>query len=173
MGQPVSALRGEVPGSQPSRTTKIASRNTPMANSGIEAQTEENTETVRSIRLRSRMPASTPSSTENGTMTAKQMAARSSVLPSRSHSDFGDGLAVDERLAEIAARGIAHEFEVAHDARGRSSPISRVEHLDLVLRRVGPEQLARHVARRELVEQKTRNENGEQRHRHVQELLGT
>ena len=63
-----------------------------MANSGIEAQTEENTETVRSIQLRSRMPASTPSSTENGTMTAKQTPASISVLPSRSHSTSETGL---------------------------------------------------------------------------------
>ncbi len=84
IGQPVSALSGDVPGRMASHTTKTAIMNTPMANSGMEAQTDEKTDTARSIGLRSRMPASTPSTIEKGTINAKLTAASRSVLPKRS-----------------------------------------------------------------------------------------
>ena len=62
-----------------------------MANSGIEAVIEENTETERSRKLFSCIPASTPNSIDSGTITAKLIAASSSVLPSRSHRMLATG----------------------------------------------------------------------------------
>ena len=69
-----------VPGSQPSHTTKTLARNTPSANSGIEATTVLNIRMARSRREASRMPAVMPSSIDSGTMHAKAMAASSAVL---------------------------------------------------------------------------------------------
>jgi hypothetical protein len=69
-----------VPGSQPSQTTNTLTRNTPSANSGIEAMTVLNSRMARSRREASRMPAAMPSTMENGTITAKASAASSAVF---------------------------------------------------------------------------------------------
>ena len=69
-----------VPGSQPSHTTKTLTRNTPSANSGIEAMTVLKSRIARSSRDDSRMPAAIPSTMESGTMHAKASAASSAVL---------------------------------------------------------------------------------------------
>lgn len=62
----------------------MLARNTPDANSGTEVVTMLATEMVRSSLEPSRMPAVMPNRMESGTMTAKAIVARSSVLPRRS-----------------------------------------------------------------------------------------
>src|SRR3546814_6453042 len=74
----------EVPGSTCNPNTKMAARNTALANSGIAAVMMLVTEMARSSREPSRMPASTPSSSAIGISTAKVQKARIAVFQSRS-----------------------------------------------------------------------------------------
>lgn len=85
------------PGSQPSHSTKIPTRNTPEANSGTEVVAIEKTEIVRSCAEPSLMPASTPSSSASGTMTSSTPRPSRAVLPSRGSriSDTGTLKRVD------------------------------------------------------------------------------
>jgi len=78
--QPPPGSSVAVPGSQPSQTTKTLARKTPSANSGIEATTVPNIRMARSSREASRMPATTPSTVESGTMHAKAIAASMAVF---------------------------------------------------------------------------------------------
>ena len=76
----------EVPGSQPSLNTNSATRKVAEANSGTEVVRIERNEILRSSAEPSRMPASTPSSSDSGIMIANTHKARMPVLASRSQS---------------------------------------------------------------------------------------
>jgi hypothetical protein len=75
-----------VPGSHFSTRTNRKDRKVAEANSGTEVVMIDRIEIDRSVAEPSRMPASTPSTTETGTITAKTKAARIAVLPRRGHS---------------------------------------------------------------------------------------
>ena len=80
-----------VPGSHPSQNTKMAARNTALANSGIEVVTMLVTEMIRSSREPSRMPARTPRISDSGIITAKVQKPRMAVFQSLGHSTSATG----------------------------------------------------------------------------------
>src|SRR5687768_17867035 len=70
----------EVPGSQSSQNTKIASRNVADANSGTDVVSTETKEIDRSMKLPSAMPESTPSTSEMRTVRLKTHSASMPVF---------------------------------------------------------------------------------------------
>ena len=126
IGQPAPVVSGLVPGSQPSSTTKIDTRNTPEANSGTEVATMPKTEIERSSAPPSRMPARTPSSQRE-----RHDQREGDAGQHGGGAAGGSRYVVDRRLVE---RRIAEIAEIAVAAR-----IGEVELQRRVLQRIGPQ----------------------------------
>src|SRR5262245_54647550 len=81
------------PGSQFSQNTKIATRKVAEANSGSEVVSTETIVMVRSRRLASLMPASTPRASEMATVITNTQPASIAVLASRGARNLRTGAA--------------------------------------------------------------------------------